>query len=1678
MSDIRVDMDISSVVDNTAKLLRLNKQQQESLKELVATTINLGEKNKAVNVYTEAQISANQKLLLTVRNLGTENERVERNIKSTTDALRRQREEIQRTLSVDVRGRLDKIISKTGVNFSPDELAKIEKIKSSISKLDTEVVTPKAITEFFNAIKKGNIPETTGQLAKLRDELVKLNNITVKGKERIADSVTNATAENRSRLTARDNARRSAEFRSNFENDFVNQLEQQFKIKRSDLTTRQEGVLRNTASALAKQIQTSQSGLNLNEVRGLFDQVRNGGVIQAPATPELAKTAAELTKIIGLFERLRQERDRQARVNQNALDQRLISDQEANRAEKKIQIIQERMRRLLDPVRSNINNVDPSLDPDKNGRLTSLLRKIGEFGTKSGLSSRQVSELYQRLNGNQLTPTDAKYSRLIELLNKINRELDRAKQNANAFSGRTLFPDVPPGGGSRLPPGLGGSGANLPPNRDDVDRAQKFTTLYEKIRNSLDYFLLYKGFNVFTSSLGTAYENAKRFQIQISLIRTISQDAQLSSREWERGLIAVSNKTGIDFLDVSNAAYDAISNQITRGRQTFEFVRQAGDLARTTNSTLQDSVNLLSSAINSYSFDIGDADAISAKFFKTIDLGRIKAGDLSNTFGRVAFVGRDLGVEFEELLAILSTLTRKGITTDDAITLLTNGMNKLTNPTEKMRALLNEWGYSSGRAAVANMGFVETMARLVEATESGRLEISDLFNEIRGEKYASAFKTFKGEIFRDLDEIKNKSLDTYRAAVDIRGESNADVINRQINELKNALATNFGNKLTDLAKRFIEMSGGVETLVKNLNRLSDVVIIGGSAFLTYKTAILGAQIVGAVYDAALAVGTVGKLAYARATGVAAASEALFARGVASSTGQVGANTTALAANRAALIAHPIGLLLAAGAAIYAYWKTSNFEIGVHNEKMQAVNEEYDRLLKKQQQVKREDVFKDYKADLEKATEGLKGLGKEIATDLSKANKELDGAKERSTKTADSLKEGFEKYTNFMKDRISEISKEYNKLDDRIKNSNKSILDLREIARRQSYETQIKYSGGFEFDQFGQRERLMVQEQSRLKEEIKRLFSSGVDEDVQKARQLAAEYLRMEKEIFDLRQEREGLNFNEAVKSNPSSFAPDRYGKVYRGVDTRPFEARQQGFLKFVDGLETDYQARQKANNVIDEKRLLAAKDRLNKAENAIKDLDNIKIFDAGGNVTPEFKDQTTGRVDLNKVRVKFNQARERLNKTLDPEVLKKLGPEIDKLLDERLEALQAEITATERVDILRKKQNEVIESSKKLQQSFQEGRADVQKYAQEVQTLTEKLDNLGESLKSVYSDDFAGNLAEQTVQRKGSSAVDRGAKRFQERVLKAGNFIVPDEYTAPTLTDDAKKKLTEYRAEVERARGLANELPKKLITKDGIQRLDPEEVEKVIAAYERQIAKAKEFAKVLAGGDVEKQRGIETNLGIAKYEALLEDLKGDLRRAGENYNKSSQSLAVLRQDTQLITGDIDRAVLGIKEFGPAANESVGGAAKQFQSFNAELAETNRQVDGILGKLSALRYINPEAKLPETKIEPPKIQSVPKDIVSPKALGGLMPYYASGGPVGSDMQQVYAQAGEYIWNRVATRRFYAQISSMNHQGRTPVEFYTNEGNTVNVGGITINESKNPQLTGAEIDRTLRRHQRRG
>lgn len=362
-------------------------------------------------------------------------------------------------------------------------------------------------------------------------------------------------------------------------------------------------------------------------------------------------------------------------------------------------------------------------------------------------------------------------------------------------------------------------------------------------------FTIHRIFFAILNSIEGSIEKAKEFNKAITEIQTISlRNAQITA-QWKDELLALSTAFGVDVLDLSKGAYQALSNQVVKAGESTAFMTEEIKLSLTTVASLAQAVDATSSVIKAYGLSSRDAGNINAVLFKTVELGRIRLDELGSGFGRLNVISKQLGVNFLEQNAALATLTVKGVEADTALTLLQNVMLHLIKPSKEMDEVLRSFGVNSGKAAIETFGFFGTLRKLAQAAKQSHDETNELaalFQDLRAIVGAQGLVQSFDELESSLTGLKGATKD-YGEAVKITLDSLNTRANVQLAKM-NAEFLKIGESLLGFAVKSAEAFGGAD---KALGFLIKTVRIGAELYISYAVATRALSIATTAFSAIL-----------------------------------------------------------------------------------------------------------------------------------------------------------------------------------------------------------------------------------------------------------------------------------------------------------------------------------------------------------------------------------------------------------------------------------------------------------------------------------------------------------------------------------------------------------------------------------------------------------------------------------------------------------------------------------------------------------------------------------------------------------------------------------------------------------------------------------------------------------
>jgi TP901 family phage tail tape measure protein len=309
-------------------------------------------------------------------------------------------------------------------------------------------------------------------------------------------------------------------------------------------------------------------------------------------------------------------------------------------------------------------------------------------------------------------------------------------------------------------------------------------------------------------------KDAIEFNTAFTKVSTVADTAKVSLNELNKGLIEVSNQTGIAATELANMQYDAI----VKGVNTADSVNFLATAVKASKASFTDTgtvIDSLTKVINAYGLEASEAQKIAGQMLITNNAGNTSIGDLNSALDKVLPTASRLNIGTDELFASFTALTAiEGSTTKS-----TKGLQKILeavqNPTDSVAKAARRLGVDFSASALRSKGLAGFLRDIQEKTGGSEDAIISLFGSIEALN-AITILTGRGagQFAEALEQMQNAAgaVDTAFNKVMATPAERWGVI---MTKIKNA-GINLGTALLPIVEK---VSGKIEVFV---DRLKDV----------------------------------------------------------------------------------------------------------------------------------------------------------------------------------------------------------------------------------------------------------------------------------------------------------------------------------------------------------------------------------------------------------------------------------------------------------------------------------------------------------------------------------------------------------------------------------------------------------------------------------------------------------------------------------------------------------------------------------------------------------------------------------------------------------------------------------------------------------------------------------------
>lgn len=272
-------------------------------------------------------------------------------------------------------------------------------------------------------------------------------------------------------------------------------------------------------------------------------------------------------------------------------------------------------------------------------------------------------------------------------------------------------------------------------NRALETTRSRFSQLRKSISNSQEALNKYVG-GMAQMRMGISIINglitpAKDFATTMANVSTMVDDTA-GTMDFFRESILDMTKTIPQTADQLGAGlYQVLSAGISDSADAMMVLEISAKAATAGLSTTEVAVDAITTVINAYGFEAQSASKISDIMFTTVKRGKTTFEALATGVGRVATVAATAGVDIENLFSAVASLTKAGLTTDEAITALRQTMLAYIKPTDQAKDAAKAIGLELSANALQSRGLAGAMQDLAIASENDSEVLAEMFPNVR-----------------------------------------------------------------------------------------------------------------------------------------------------------------------------------------------------------------------------------------------------------------------------------------------------------------------------------------------------------------------------------------------------------------------------------------------------------------------------------------------------------------------------------------------------------------------------------------------------------------------------------------------------------------------------------------------------------------------------------------------------------------------------------------------------------------------------------------------------------------------------------------------------------------------------------------------------------------------------------
>lgn len=334
----------------------------------------------------------------------------------------------------------------------------------------------------------------------------------------------------------------------------------------------------------------------------------------------------------------------------------------------------------------------------------------------------------------------------------------------------------------------------------------------------------------FASAAKSSYDFEKEFQKNMQEVATISTQVEGSMTDFMNRVMTITQEIPVKAPEAAKALYQIVSagHDGADGMKVLEVSARSAIGGMTDTATAADAITTL---INAYKLSASDAERVSDQLFTTARLGKTTFGELGQSIAQVAPIAASYGVEMDQVLAAVATLTKSGTPTAQAMT--------------QIRASIIGASKVLGDGAFNTRTFQEGLAEIAARAGGSESKLRELIPEVEAVNGVLGLTGIKAQDAAEHLKAMNDSTGATSAAFELMMndvDKQMTLLSNNIQAALRPMGQAILKEVSEVATAFNEAfaNGDLERSLSTLKTLLELTAI---AWGTYKVSVAGAMVV-------------------------------------------------------------------------------------------------------------------------------------------------------------------------------------------------------------------------------------------------------------------------------------------------------------------------------------------------------------------------------------------------------------------------------------------------------------------------------------------------------------------------------------------------------------------------------------------------------------------------------------------------------------------------------------------------------------------------------------------------------------------------------------------------------------------------------------------------------------------